>query len=560
MVSPFAFRLSPACINGHRKKLMLWLSLCVVPALSLSLGSSTVPSRSLPPSTSPEKVASWAAAFSNCQLETSDVLLPSVAPEDFPKGIYLRNGHARFTSDDGVTVRHMFDGDGMISKLSFDGKGAVSFSNSFIRTRGFLKDRETRTMSMRGVFGTPRSGGILANAGRMSFKNVANTNIVYHGHRLWALWEAGFPFEIDPSTLATISPPEGTDLDGLLTKASPEFSAHPRFDSATGQLLNFGVTLNPLDSTTTVRLFELDSDFKHKREDIISFTLNGACLCHDFVATENYFVFVIAPAAVDSVAGLKALLGVGAFASCVDFTGENSKIVLVPRFKDLTLGTATSMPLDDPRIKVIDAGRSQFNFHFSNAYEKEGKIIFEAVETRGAVELGLNMGDDETPLWSAVDWSKIKPTVLMRYLLDLESETVESTQELTARSPEFPSINRAFSCKPHSFVYCVGSKDERFDTGTPFSSVMKIDTERGVIADHEVPNLETPGECVVVPKVGVSSNEDAVYLVFMSTDGKNKESFFNILDGEDDLRLVYREKLPTFIPHGLHGTFVPNIL
>src|SRR6202000_735830 len=73
---------------------------------------------------------------------------------------------------------------------------------------------------------------------------VANTNIVFHAGRLLALEEAHLPTEIEPGTLATRG---YCNYDGRI--AGP-FTAHPKIDPATGEMVFFGYNASgPLTPT-----------------------------------------------------------------------------------------------------------------------------------------------------------------------------------------------------------------------------------------------------------------------------------------------------------------------
>ncbi len=63
----------------------------------------------------------------------------------------------------------------------------------------------------------------MANAFDLRLKKIANTNILYWGGKLLALWEAAEPYRLDPITLETVGPEY---LDGLL-KPGSAFAAHP---------------------------------------------------------------------------------------------------------------------------------------------------------------------------------------------------------------------------------------------------------------------------------------------------------------------------------------------
>lgn len=77
----------------------------------------------------------WANGFTNCPVEMPPTILDMKLPADFPVGTYFRNGHGRFTADDGTPVIHPFDGDGMVVAMTFDPENnRVMFRNRFVET------------------------------------------------------------------------------------------------------------------------------------------------------------------------------------------------------------------------------------------------------------------------------------------------------------------------------------------------------------------------------------------------------------------------------------------
>ena len=110
--------------------------------------------------------------------------------------------------------------------LPFYRMGRIHFRNRYVRTEGYVQEQAAKKLIYRGVFGTQRPGGWLNNIFDIRLKNIANTNIIYWGKKLLALWEAAEPHRLEPKTLDTL----GLDfLDGLL-KPGDAFSAHPRID------------------------------------------------------------------------------------------------------------------------------------------------------------------------------------------------------------------------------------------------------------------------------------------------------------------------------------------
>ena len=277
----------------------------------------------------------WARGYTTCPKELPPTILDCKLPADFPVGTYYRNGHARFEADDGTPVLHPFDGDGMIVAMTFDPEqGRMLFRNKFVETKGYMEDKQTGKMSARGIFGTMRSGGILANAFRSDFKNVANTNVVHVGDTLYALWEGGLPYEINPLTLENKNGPGingESNLDGLTV--TDNFSAHLRYDPKKKVWVNFAVKFDP-SSGSTITLFELDAEkFRSTKPSSPSIISEGPGLIHDFILSDNYCIFNINKCQLDGSVGLKALLGLTGFAGAIDIDQDatETSIVMIPR-------------------------------------------------------------------------------------------------------------------------------------------------------------------------------------------------------------------------------------
>ena len=117
------------------------------------------------------------------------------------QGTLFRNGPGNFERGN-QRYEHTLDGDGFIASWKFT-KDHVEYRGRFVETEYFLKEQAQDAILYRNTFGTQREGGILANALDVKLKNVANTNAVSFGDRLFAVWEAGKPYELDPNTLET---------------------------------------------------------------------------------------------------------------------------------------------------------------------------------------------------------------------------------------------------------------------------------------------------------------------------------------------------------------------
>jgi all-trans-8'-apo-beta-carotenal 15,15'-oxygenase len=165
--------------------------------------------------TRPYSREDWSSAFVNVDEELTDVALIPVRgaiPSEL-KGTLYRNGPGRLERN-GHRVHHPFDGDGMIAAMRFE-NGAVSLTNRFVRTEGWLAEEKANKVLYRGVFGSQKPGGRLANAFDLRLKNIANTNVVRLGDQLLALWEAAEPHALDPVSLETR---RLSRMDGVLKK------------------------------------------------------------------------------------------------------------------------------------------------------------------------------------------------------------------------------------------------------------------------------------------------------------------------------------------------------
>ena len=248
-------------------------------SISLSAGTDTVVEEVKQLSISGHDHEAWKNGYTSCAVEVPPTIIdiPDL-PTDFPVGTYYRNGHGCFESQDGIQVRHMFDGDGMVIGVTFDPeKKQMLFRNRFVRTDGYVADQKDGIMSRPGIFGTKVSGGFFKNLFRTDFKNVGNTHVLHRNDKLYALWEGGWPYVLDPLTLENdmVKEPAGHNLNGLLEEGQG-FAAHYRYDASTGNIVNFGVQLDPSSGETTVDLWEFDDQMQSVRSDEVSFTFKGA--------------------------------------------------------------------------------------------------------------------------------------------------------------------------------------------------------------------------------------------------------------------------------------------
>jgi all-trans-8'-apo-beta-carotenal 15,15'-oxygenase len=504
--------------------------------------------------------ADWASGFRNVGQELSNVPLQAskgTIPTDL-KGTLYRNGPGRLERG-GHWVHHPFDGDGMITALRFEA-GGLNLTNRFVRTEGWLAEEKAGKPLYRGVFGTQKPGGLLANAFDVRLKNIANTHVVKLGDQLLALWEASSPHALDPETLDT----KGISLlDGVL-KAGEAFSAHPRFDPGhhgEERMVTFGVKSGP---RSTIRLMEFAV-----ADDPVSGVKAGQLLCersdsfggfaflHDFAITPNWAVFLQNAIAFNP---LPFLLGQKGAAQCLaSKPGGQAQFWLIPRDS----GAYAGQP---PRIVPAPEG---FVFHHLNAWEEaidapEGSnnpqeaaapatpapIVVESIFYADFPSIGPDTD------FRTIDFDLIPEGLLERCRIDLATGTV-GTERLSERCCEFAMVNprrEGLSCR-----YGWMAVAERETGNDPLQAIKKLDLVNGERKVWSAAPRGFVSEPVMVPRItpagGPEPAEDDGWVLTLIWNGARCASDLVILDAASMEELAVVE-LPLAIPYGLHGSFV----
>ncbi|MDG2177055.1 MAG: carotenoid oxygenase family protein [Gammaproteobacteria bacterium] len=123
-------------------------------------------------------------------------------------------------------------------------------------------------------------------------RSTANTHIINHKNYLLALKEDSPPAAMDLLTLETVEP-NFTFGDKL---PSQTFTAHPKVDSRTGNMVAFGYEATGFGSDD-VSLFEFSPQGDLIWNAMVKVPYVG--MLHDFAVTENYIVIYVIPMVID---------------------------------------------------------------------------------------------------------------------------------------------------------------------------------------------------------------------------------------------------------------------
>ncbi|BAY66606.1 9-cis-epoxycarotenoid dioxygenase [Calothrix brevissima NIES-22] len=300
-----------------------------------------------------------------------DYLIDDIEGEIPPElnGTLFRNGPGLLDVN-GQQLHHPWDGDGMICAITFS-QGQAHFRNRFIETEGYLAERTAKRMLYRGVFGTQKPGGCLANAFDLRLKNIANTQVIYWGDKLLALWEAANPYHLNPKTLETL----GIEtFGGLLRKGSP-IAAHPKIDpgnsAQASRLVAFAINAGLISK---IHIYELDSTGTVVQH--LTHRVPGFAFIHDFAITPNYCLFFQPPVSFNP---FPYVFGFRGPAECIQLQANRpTRVWIIPRRK----GEA---------MQVLETD-SCFVFHHGNAFEQGDEIIVYSVSYQDYIGLDHKRG------------------------------------------------------------------------------------------------------------------------------------------------------------------------
>ncbi|HBB36117.1 MAG TPA: Apocarotenoid-15,15'-oxygenase [Cyanobacteria bacterium UBA8803] len=445
------------------------------------------------------------------------------------QGTLFRNGPGLFALGS-HPLHHPFDGDGMICAIAFN-QGRAYFRNRFVRTEGFVAEQQAGKILYRGVFGTQKPGGWLANAFDLRIKNIANTNVIYWGEKLLALWEAAEPYRLDPKTLATF----GKDhLDGILAEGEA-FSAHPRIDPSSERdggapcLVNFAIKTG-LSSRITI--YELDPTGKLLRRQHRH--IPGFAFIHDFAITPNYYLFFQNHVSFNPLPYILGFRGAG---ECVEFQPKlPTHIVVIPRHGK-----------EPMQLLETQAG---FVFHHANAFEQGDEICIDSIcyESLNQVEANSDFRN--------VDFDAITPGQLWRFTLNLKESTVQR-QLLVERTCEFPQVHPHYVGRPYRYLFIGAAHNP---TGNaPLQAILKVDMTSGTQQLWSAAPAGFVSEPIFVPRSNGLREDDGWVLTVVYDSSKHRSDVV-ILDGCDLNRgPLARLHLKHHIPYGLHGSWAPIV-
>jgi len=421
------------------------------------------------------------------------------------RGMFVRTGpNPQFAP---LGAYHPFDGDGMLHAVYLQ-DGTARYRNRWIESKGLLAERARGRACYGGMsnFQFP-DDDVLAEGGLL--KNTGNTATVRHAGRYFALLEAGPPTEFDHD-LATIG--EYT-YDGRL---QGPMTAHPKVDPVTGEMRFIGYS--PM--APYLRYSEVNAAGELVNSTEID--IPAPVMMHDFVITENYAIFLDAPAVFDMDRMLEG-------------------------------GDPMSWKPDNgTRIGIIPRGGSNADvrwFETENCYVVH---FFNAWESGNTIEIRAPRMEDMPGGFQFENPGAAREPMPWRWVIDLTTGKVtdEQTDDVAG---EFPRVNEQFTGQRTRYAY--NCPQRTWDFEFDFHGVVKYDIDAGTSQSHYYGDTEVSGEHVFVADPDGTAEDDGWLMSFVS-DRATEQSELVILDARDIASgPVARVKMARRVPIGFHGNW-----
>lgn len=483
---------------------------------SVSEGSSALRSSSRLDASSSRP--SWRRGFENLSREHSFV--PLRVEGELPaelRGTFYRNGPGAFDVA-GERYRHWFGGDGAVTAVRLDGRGGAFGASKLVETP--WRERERRAgKRLFGGYDTPMARPIRELFLRDT-KNPANTSVMIHDRRLYALCEGGKPFEISTDDLSTIGE---ASFEGVITRA---FSAHPHRAPSRKTTFNFGLGLG---KDTAVSCYALPDGGEARR--LATFAIPGTRLNHDFAVTDRHLVFFFAPM---TISIWSALLKKPLVSSAKWRAEQGTEIVVVP--------------IDQPEEVIRFTTSAFYMEHVVNAFELPGGALaidyihYDHVRDLEDFAGGLVAGAPKRALASTIRRAIVSP-----------SDSTIRFESVLDEPVELPRVSPVAETSRHRFTYAMSFGEAT----SPPTSILKHDLEGGRVERWSPGAEQYPSEAIFIPKARAESEDDG-WLLSLVLDGKTETSSLHVLDAKRiEAGAIARCHFDQAIPFGFHGIWDP---
>ncbi|KAK1438274.1 hypothetical protein QVD17_04080 [Tagetes erecta] len=492
-------------------------------------------------------------------------------PQDFPEGVYIRNGSNPLfgglkssVSVFGKTDSIWIEGEGMLHALYFtknaQGSWSFCYKNRYVETETYKMERERKKPCFLPVVsGDPAAALASTTFNLMRFgivnKIMSNTNVFEHGGKYYSIAENYVPQEIDLSSLETYG---NWNLNGAWSRP---FTSHPKKVPGTGELITIG--FEPSKPYCVMGVISADGkDLIHK----LDLQLDHCSLFHEVGVTKKYNILIDSMLTISTERVMKG-------GQLFKYEREKqAKIAVIPRYGDADT------------IKWFHI-EPCCTYHLINSFEDGNEVVVRGCKANAAIIPGPEWGEDKFG-WFSRGFS-FKPagsdigndhrgtengllfTSVREWRLNMETLEVKET-DLTGHdhSMDFPMINADFTGVKHKYGYTqiIDSHASSTSAKTKYGGLAKLyfeeeaeprsDGEQMIKMEyHWLPeNNFCSGSAFVARPEAV--DEDDGWIVTFAHDEDNDISYVLVIDAmKFEGEAVAKINLPQRVPYGHHGAF-----
>lgn len=457
------------------------------------------------------------------EVDVYDLEVEGTIPAALNGAYYRNSADPQYPPLHGTDI--FLNGDGMLHMVRFE-NGHVDLKTRYIKTEKLALERKAR----RALFGAYRNSFTDDPSVAGIDNGTANTSVMWHHGKLYAIKESQRPMQIDPNTLETIGL---TNFEGKLH--SKTFTAHPKIDPITGQAIAFGYNTKGIASNV-VEIFTISPTGDLERTE--AFETPYPSMIHDYHVSANYIAFTICPMVCDWE---RVQRGEPFFHW--DST-KSTSVGVIPR-KEGVKG-----------IRWFNCPKVAMQTHTFNAWE-EGAILHLDHFVTGSGWLS-QFPDLHNPE------AKEKPPFGERWSIDLSSDKDEiQIKRLINHIGEMPVIDPRYAMQKTSnfffgtFNPALGPMLPLASKGPPFTCLGHFNEAKDELKFYYAGPNAAPEEPCFVPKSADAPEGDGWLLTMVGRRSENRTDLV-ILDSLNlDKGPVAIVKFPCRVHEGFHGVFVP---
>jgi carotenoid cleavage dioxygenase-like enzyme len=427
-------------------------------------------------------------------------------------GAFMRNGpNVAWQPDHYV---YPVDGDGMIHAVYFK-DGRVHYRNRWVRTQSFQVEEKLQRACW-GSHGRPHAiddEAIAAGGSPDPMKNPANTSVLFHGGKLFALFEAGFPHVMN-SDLSTVG---DYDYDGLL-QSGDGLTAHPKICGKNGDLVSNTQTFTA--PYFTVQIF--DKSGRHKRSIPIH-GMHRRAMIHDMQICGDYIVGFFAPAFPDIEAAMK---------------GEN------PFVWEGDRPTRIFAVHRDGGEPIWFEAPTFFSWHFCNGFQS-GETLYVDYVWMDSMPVSNDLG-------TGVE-SQMRN--MHRMTLNLNTGTV-TDEKVGPTYCEFSSADNRRCGLPYRYGFAAASTQSwAADPNHGYNATIGYDMDSGTSQIWDYGEGSNAGEPVHIPNPDSAEEADGYLMCYVTN--PDEGAYLSILSaGNLERGPLAKIHIPARVPNGFHANWM----